>query len=178
MPNWRANRPYRSWASNFQTSLPSRSVQASSPLPVKNQTCLPSVDGDAVAPITSGFRLLPGAFPRGTFHNSLPAVLTHMATTAGPSSLVRKMRSPQAHGVEAPFPGIGSFQSTFLVSLHSAGTPVASEMPSFFGPRHCGQLAAHAEPVSHRTSAKVRTWRFMQVGPGKWVAGGSNRPQG
>jgi hypothetical protein len=59
-------------------------------------------------------------------------------------------------------PGIFSFQATFFVSLHSAGRPFSLEMPSFFGPRHCGQFSARGEPVNairRRRARRVRrTW--------------------
>ncbi len=43
-------------------------------------------------------------------------------------------------GCEKPRPGIGVFQSTFFVSLHSVGRFFSGDTPWLSGPRHCGQL--------------------------------------
>src|SRR5688500_2976798 len=115
IPNWILNRPYRSWTLNFQTSLPLKSRHASSPVPTKNQTCLPSVDGDADDPFPSSPRAFARPLPTTFRQISLPSVPTHRATSWSRSSpLVRKMWSPQTHGVAPLIPGMGSFQSTFL----------------------------------------------------------------
>src|SRR4029077_13130979 len=104
------NLPYRSWRLNFQTSVPLRSKQARSPLPTKNQTCLPSVEGEAEEPFPSSPRALPPALPRTFFHTTVPSVLTHSATRLSDSSpLVKKILSFQTHGVAPLMPGIGNF---------------------------------------------------------------------
>src|SRR5689334_3001219 len=52
-------------------------------------------------------------------------------------------------GVEPPRPGRGSRQSTFSVLLHFVGRFVSELIPSFRGPRHCGQFSALAvDPIS------------------------------
>ena len=72
------------------------------------------------------------------------------------------MRSPQMAGVEPPMPGILSFQATFFDSLHSVGRPVSLLMPSFSGPRHCGQLPATARPeASSRKEQAKRVGRAV-----------------
>src|SRR5437868_1619666 len=117
------------------------SKHANSPVDTDAKTCLPSVLGDADAELPSlrMNRRSPVASLR--FHNSLPSVLMHISTRSLSSALVRKMRSPQIAGVELPMPGSGNFQTIFSVALHFAGRPVSLEMPSFVGPRHCGQLS-------------------------------------
>jgi hypothetical protein len=81
-----------------------------------------------------------------------------MSDTSDPSSLVTKTRSPQTHGVEPAIPGILSFHKMFLPSPHSVGTFVSLEMPSFVGPRHCGQLSARAAV----TNAKAQVRHTMR----------------
>src|SRR5262249_26106562 len=70
-----------------------------------------------------------------------------------PSSLVRKMRSPQTAGVEPPRPGSGSVQATFFVASHSVGRFVSLLMPSSVGPRHWGQLSARAAGIGDSSRA-------------------------
>src|SRR5215467_7052283 len=75
-----------------------------------------------------------------------------------PSAEVTKILSPQTHGVHAPMPGNLNFQTMFLSGPHSVGMPFSSECPSFFGPRHCGQLSAYAAEAraNARTLAEMR----------------------
>src|SRR5262245_15404165 len=68
----------------------------------------------------------------------------HKITWLLPSPLVTKIRSFQMTGVAPPRPGIGTFQATFLVSLHSVGSPLSLLTPVLSGPRHCGQLSPRA----------------------------------
>src|SRR4030095_1301907 len=49
------------------------------------------------------------------------------------------MRAPHTTGLAEAFPGISTFQATFLVSLHSMGGLPCGAMPFIRGPRHCGQ---------------------------------------
>ena len=57
--------------------------------------------------------------PSLRFHSSLPWVLTHRSTRSLPSSLVRKIRSPQTDGVEPAMPGKGKRQATFSIALQA-----------------------------------------------------------
>src|SRR6516165_9485605 len=144
MPCWIWNLPYRSWALNFQISFPSRSKQAKSPVPLKTKTYLPSVLGDGEAWLASSRRNRALPLLNFCFHNCLPSVLMHKSTRSSPSSLVKNSRSPQIAGVAPLMPGNASFQTMFLVALHSAGMLVSAQMPSLFGPRHCGQFSPRA----------------------------------
>src|SRR5262245_30169565 len=131
-------------------------MQATSPLPTKNQTCLPSVDGDGEAVFPSSFFAARPPLPNGTRQISFPSVPMHMPTVAFVSSTeVRKILLPQTHGVELPSPGSLSFQRRFLLSPNSVGNPVSLETPSFFGPRHCGQFSADAGPANVTESRKA-----------------------
>src|SRR5690349_23607100 len=69
--------------------------------------------------------------------------------TSSPSiAVVRKILFPQTIGDECPRPAIGVFHFMFFVGVHSAGRFFSVEMPEPSGPRHCGQLAAVAAPVT------------------------------
>src|SRR5262249_7739331 len=173
-------RPYRSWALNFHTSFPSKSKQATSPVPKKYQTCLPSVDGDGEALLpSSAFLAIPAPLLITFRHISFPSALTHIARSwFDASALVRKMRFPQTHGVELPIPGRGSFHTMFFDSLHSPGRFFSSEMPSFFGPRHCGQLSAIAGAVKVRHATTADRRRFMRGASERGVDGGFPGLQG
>src|SRR5205807_3239146 len=105
-------------------------------------TCLPSVLGveEAMFPSPPIYRPMPS--PSFRFHISFPSAPMHKRTKSLPSWLVRKMRFSQTIGVDPPWPGMASFQTTFFVSLHSAGRFVSLLTPSFVGPRHWGQLSA------------------------------------
>ena len=48
-------------------------------------------------------------------------------------------------GEENPRPGIGVFQSTFFVSLHSVGRFFSYEIPWLSGPLHCAQFDPELE---------------------------------
>src|SRR5262245_13337139 len=127
-------------------SLPSMSWQVSRPTdfpPTKVQTCLPSVlhDAEASVALSGPLRAAP-VLECGLRHFSLPSVPMHKSTTSSPAVDVRKMRSPQTTGLDSPWPGSLNFQSTFLSGPHSVGRFFSAECPSFFGPRHCGQLSA------------------------------------
>src|SRR6266545_5090646 len=141
-----------------QTRPPSKSWQLSLPArlpPTYDQTCLPSVLHEAVASLAfSGPFCEPPVLVSVFRHRSLPSVPTHKRTTSSPASEVRKMRSPQTHGVDSPRPGMGHFQTTFLSGPHSVGRFFSAEWPSFLGPRHCGQLSAEAGVIAKATSAK------------------------
>ena len=68
-----------------------------------------------------------------------------------PSSVavVSQMRSPWTTGDDQPFPGIATFQRTFLFSLHVNGSPVSSETPCPVGPRNCGQSEVGTNKMSN-----------------------------
>src|SRR5262249_37198628 len=93
------------------------------------------------------------------FHSISPLVETHQSTRSLFSEPVRNKRSPQIAGVELPLPGSFNVQAMFLVALHVVGSPFSLEMPSLFGPRHCGQFSAAATEVNERISAKTREAR-------------------
>src|SRR5262245_59688847 len=146
--------------STVQTSLPSKSKQASSPLPEKAKTCLPSVLGDAPEMVLPSSRicLYPPVVPTFFLHSSLPVVLTHSSASAPRSSLVRKMRSPQTTCVAPHSPGSGSFHRTLSSASHAVGRFFSLLMPSPVGPRHCGQLSAKAADSANSDSPTARVW--------------------
>src|SRR5439155_2591084 len=104
-----------------------------------DQRCLPSVLHEAEASLArSGPLRSSPVLDMGLRHFSWPSVPTHRSTTSLLADEVRNMRSPQTQGVDSPWPGSLSLQTTFLTGVHSVGRPVSELWPSFFGPRHCG----------------------------------------
>ena len=172
-----SKRPY-AWRSFSQVRFPSRSWQASWPArlpPTYDQTCLPSVLHEAEASLAlSGFPRSRPVLDSVFRHFSLPSLPRQSRTTSSPAVEVRKMRSPQMHGVDSPWPGMGNFQTTFLSGPHSVGRPFSAEWPSFLRPRHCGQLSAEAGAIAKATSAVTsRTRRVMgEVAPERREFGG------
>jgi len=61
--------------------------------------------------------------------------------------------SPHTTGVELQGPGSAVFHAMFSVALHFMGKPVSSQVPSLWGPRQEGQLAACA--VAAKESARM-----------------------
>src|SRR2546421_148566 len=68
-------------------------------------------------------------------------------------------------GVDAPSPGICTFQRTLLVSLHFSGGSACGATPFSSGPRHCGQFSSDCattaagvtqEPMTAATANKLR----------------------
>jgi hypothetical protein len=64
----------------------------------------------------------------------------HITTKSSPSTLVRKIRSPNTTGVAPAAPGNSSRHRRFSVVLQEVGTFRSSLIPWFNGPRHDGQL--------------------------------------
>ena len=65
------------------------------------------------------------------------------------------MRSPTNVGVLWPRPGIGVFQTTFLISLHSVGRPFTNlACPSEVSPRQLGQSVVANLDSAARLPAK------------------------
>ena len=77
------------------------------------------------------------------------------------------MRSPTTVGVLWPLPGIGVFQTTFFVSLHSVGNPSTSgAWPSEVSPRQFGQsvganLVSAAKPLAKPMNKKTKASLYM-----------------
>src|SRR5262245_16977561 len=106
----------------------------------------------------------------------------HISATSSPSMDVMKILSSQMAGVEEPFPGNFSFQTTFLSAPHTVARPFSTECPSFLGPRHCGQLSAKAGGAVKATKAAMRSKRFtgisrVRVGTNGGRGAGSAAPQ-
>ena len=147
----------------FHTSLPAKSYATSSPLPTKAKTSLPSVLHDAEARLPSSPRALPVPPLSDFAHFSLPSVPMQMRLRPFSSWAVTKMCSPQMQGVLAPGPGSFAFQTMFSSALHLAGKPFSFDMPSFFGPRHCGQFSADADIAPKASTKAARSRRIMDV---------------
>ena len=133
MPNWMLNLPY-----SCRFVVPDRlavEVEAGElpPLPPTNaQTCLPSVLHEAEASVASaagGCGTLCRCSDESCRHFSLPSVPTHSSTTScrrpgGEEDLV----APDARGGRRRWPGILSFQTTFLSGPHSVGRPFSARV--------------------------------------------------
>ena len=150
-------------------------------MPTKNQTCLPSVDGEARGVVPSSPRAWPPPLPSSFCHSSLPSVPTHssdelvLAVPAGQEDAVAPdARGGAAHARHRQLP------ETFLVSLHSVGRPFAVEMPSFVRAaplRPVGRRVLanfeRREPRSRSRCEAERSRRDMRVGSKRGGAGGS-----
>src|SRR6185436_364600 len=130
--------------SRDQTSVPAKSNDFRMPTPVMTQTRAPSVTGDGDDMFCLRCMLLPPAI--GRFHTTFCFVRSMAQSSRLPElvlvATLRKIRSPQMMGVDPLKAGSGSFQATFSVALHVAGSPVSVLTPFNVGPRQFGQLSA------------------------------------
>src|SRR6188768_2226991 len=100
--------------SRLQSSLPAKSNDFSTPVPVITQTDLPSVTGDGDDICCFIIRRLPP--PSGLFHRIVPFVRsTAQIARFDPSPTLRNTWSPQTIGVDPERSGTASFQVTFSV---------------------------------------------------------------
>ena len=65
-------------------------------------------------------------------------------------------------GLDQAFPGIGVFQATTFVSLHSTGSPASCDTPSPVGPRNSLHgVSARAGPRPAHSPARARSARLQ-----------------
>jgi len=85
---------------------------------------------------------------------------TEIARNDLPSSVavVSQMRSPWITGDDQPFPGMGTFHRTFVVSLQFSGSPCSSDVPCPVGPRNCGQ--SEAGRINVKRSSRAFIWSY------------------
>src|SRR5579883_333317 len=92
-------------------------------------------------------------------------------------AVVTHTRSPQTTGDDHPLSWTATFQRTFSPSPHFVGAAAASETPSPFGPRYCGQLSPARAVAAARAKAKGSARRGIGSGSGggEACAGGTRQ---